>query len=241
MIKFLKFLRLYNSIKYMYRLFKRIRNKPKWYNLRTIVPVSKVFGLDMGTPIDRIYIEDFLYQNSNDIKGVVCEIAEKTYSKKFGNKVTKFEVFHYNENKNATIVGDLTQTSTLPKNKLDCFIVTQTLNFIYDFQSAIIGIHKTLKSEGVALVTVSGISQISRYDMDRWGDYWRFTDLSIKNAFAEVFGEKNVEVKTYGNLLTVTSFLHGIPAEELTSDELFSIDKDYQLTITIKAVKNKNI
>ena len=100
----------------MYRLFKRIRNKPKWYNLRTIVPVSKVFGLDMGTPIDRIYIEDFLYQNSNDIKGIVCEIAEKTYSKKFGNKVTKFEVFHYNENKNATIVGDLTQTSTLPKN-----------------------------------------------------------------------------------------------------------------------------
>ena len=91
-IKFLKFLRLYNSIKYLYRLLKRISNKPKWHNLRTIVPVSKVFGLDMGTPIDRIYIEDFLYQNSNHIKGVVCEIAEKTYSK---NLVIMFQNLRY--------------------------------------------------------------------------------------------------------------------------------------------------
>jgi hypothetical protein len=34
-----------------------------------------------------------------------------------------------------------------------------------------------LKPGGVLLATVSGISQISRYDMYRWGDYWRFTTL----------------------------------------------------------------
>ena len=27
---------------------------------------------------------------------------------------------------------------------------------------------------------MSGISQISRYDMERWGEYWRFTDASTK-------------------------------------------------------------
>ncbi len=94
-----------------------------------------------------------------------------------------------------------------------------------------------LKDGGVGLITVAGISQISRYDMDRWGDYWRFTDLSIKKAFEEVFGEGIVEVETYGNVLASTAFLQGISAEELTKDELFYKDNDYQMTITIKAVK----
>lgn len=73
--------------------------------------------------------------------------------------------------------------------------------------------------------------------MDRWGDYWRFTDLSIKKAFEEVFGEGNVDVETYGNVLATTAFLQGISAEELTKKELFYKDKDYLMTITIKAVK----
>lgn len=90
---------------------------------------------------------------------------------------------------------------------------------------------------GVGLITVAGISQISRYDMDRWGDYWRFTDLSIKKAFEEIFGEGNVDVETYGNVLATTAFLQGISSEELTKKELFYKDKDYQMTITIKAVK----
>jgi len=145
---------------------------------------------------------------------------------------------HYTkDNSKATIIGDLTNTLTLPENKIDCFILTQTLNFVYDFKSAIKGIYYMLKKEGVALVTVAGISQISRYDMDRWGDYWRFTDLSMKKTFEEVFDIGNVEVETYGNALTATAFLQGICAQELTNEELFYKDKDYQVTIAIKAKK----
>ena len=73
--------------------------------------------------------------------------------------------------------------------------------------------------------------------MDRWGDYWRFTDLSIINAFEEVFCTDNVEVETFGNVLATTAFLQGISAEELTKDELFYKDKEYQMIITIKATK----
>ncbi|MCT7541250.1 hypothetical protein [Aliarcobacter cryaerophilus] len=46
-----------------------------------------------------------------------------------------------------------------------------------------------------------------------------------------------MEVETYGNVLASTAFLQGISAEELTKDELFYKDNDYQMTITIKAVK----
>lgn len=220
------------------KVYKRAFIKPNWYNLRNLEPISRLFGFDRGTPIDRVYIEDFLYKNNEYIKGVVGEIGDDTYAKKFGSNITKIEVLHYTpDNPKATIIGDLTDYKTLKENILDCFILTQTLNFIYDFKSAIAGIHYMLGKGGVALVTVAGISQISRYDMDRWGDYWRFTDLSIKKAFDEVFGPENVEVETYGNVLTAIAFLHGISAQELTKQELFYKDKDYQVTIAIKALK----
>ncbi len=220
--------------KYLNRLIR----KPNWYNLRNLKPISKVFGFDRGTPIDRVYIEDFLNKNKGFIKGTVCEIAEDTYSRKFGMNVEKFEILHYTkDNPKATIVGDLTVINSLPDNTIDCFILTQTLNFIYDFKSAIKGLRHILKTGGVALVTVAGISQISRYDMERWGDFWRFTDLSIKKAFEEVFGSHNVMVETYGNVLAATAFLHGISAEELTKEELYYRDNDYQIIIGIKAVK----
>ena len=219
-------------------LITRFLKKPQWHNLRTVQPISRVFGFDRGTPIDRVYIENFLEKNKNLIKGVVCEIAEDTYSKKFGANVEKYEILHYTkDNKKATIIGDLTNTTTLPEAIIDCFILTQTLNFIYDFKAAIKGIYHMLKPGGIALITVGGLSQISRYDYNRWGDYWRFTDLSIKKAFEEVFGEGNVEVETYGNVLSAIAFLHGISAEELTEDELFYKDEDYQVIICIKAVK----
>jgi hypothetical protein len=222
----------------MKTILKRLLKKTNWHNLRNLEPLSRVFALDRGTPIDRVYIEDFLEKNKKLVRGVTCEIADNTYSKKYGSNIEKFEILHYtNDNKDATIVGDLSNISTIPHDRVDCFILTQTLNFIYDFKSAIKGLHYMLKTGGVALVTVAGISQISRYDMDRWGDYWRFTDLSIKKAFEEVFGEGNVEVETYGNVLATTAFLQGISAEELTKDELFYQDKDYQMTITIKATK----
>ncbi len=221
-------------IKYFKRLFK----KPNWYNLRNLEPISKVFGFDRGTPIDRVYIEDFLSKNMRFIQGVVCEIAEDTYSRKFGTNVEKFEILHYTKNNpKATIIGDLTNLNSLPQEAIDCFILTQTLNFIYDFKSAIKGVHFTLKPGGIVLATVAGLSQISRYDYERWGDFWRFTDLSIKKAFEEVFGVGNVEVETYGNVLTATAFLQGIAAEELSKEELFYKDKDYQVLIAIKAVK----
>lgn len=219
--------------------FHRVLNPFRWYNLRSTIPVSSIFGLDRGTPIDRIYIEHFLKLNKGMIRGVCCEIAENTYSQKFGSGVDQFEILHYNnENKSATIIGDLADLDSIPHNTIDCFILTQTLNFIYDFKSAIKGLHAMLKKDGVALVSVSGIAQISRYDMDRWGDYWRFTDLSMLKAFEEVFGKGNVEVETYGNVLSSIAFLEGISAEELRSDELFLKDKNYQILISIKAIKS---
>ena len=221
-------------------LLKRKIEPARWHNLRSTKPVSHAFGFDRGTPIDRFYIEEFLKTNQSLIKGNVLEIAESTYSKKFGSNVTSFEVLHYAaKNNNATIIGDLTKTETLPENKIDCFICTQTLNFIYDFKAAIKGSFHLLKPGGVMLCTVAGLCQVSRYDMDRWGDYWRFTTKSIQQSFEEAFGN-NVKVTAYGNVLSATALLQGITVEELTREELLFRDDDYQVVITIVATKPSN-
>lgn len=216
--------------------------KPVLFNdlLRT-EPISNSFGFDRGCPIDRYYIDSFLKQHTNVISGSVLEISESTYSKQLGHDIAKYEILHYDDtNRNATIIGDLTKPETLPEGRIDCFICTQTLNFIYDVRKAIEGSYKVLKPGGVFLCTVSGISQISRYDMDRWGDYWRFTDLSIRKMMEEVFGEGNVEITTYGNVLAATAFLQGLAVDDLPDVCLLDkCDLDYQVTIGVKARRIK--
>ena len=217
----------------------RLLSRIKWHDFRSVEPISRAFGTDRGTPVDRHYIDGFLESNRRHVKGRALEIAESSYTKKYDSGVTAFEVLHFTaDNPAATIVGDLTNAkATLPENRVDCFICTQTLNVIYDVRNAIKGIHQLLDAGGVALVTVPCISQISRYDADRWGDYWRFTPQSAYNLFAEVFGKENVEVQAYGNCLAAICFLKGLALEEMTKEELNHQDADFPLIIGIKAVK----
>jgi hypothetical protein len=111
------------------------------------------------------------------------------------------------------------------------------LYLFYNVRAAIANFHAPLKANGVLLATFPGISQISRNDMDRWGDYWRFTDASACRLFGEVFGAENVVVETHGNVLAACAFLHGLASAELTVKELDISDPDYQVIITVRAQK----
>jgi SAM-dependent methyltransferase len=208
-------------------------------SLRRPQPISRVFGLDRGLPIDRYYIENFLGQYAEDIQGHVLEIGEDMYTRRFGDgRVVRSDVLHVQEgNPKATIVADLTCADSIWSDTFDCIIFTQTLQFIYDTRAAIRHLHRILKPGGVLLATFPGISQISRYDMDRWGDYWRFTTLSARRLFEEVFPPGNVTVQAYGNVLAAVAFLHGLAAEELRRQELDYRDPDYELAITVRGVK----
>ena len=225
-------------MRYLRYLTQAIRQPIIWDRIST-TPISNDFGLSRGTPIDRYYIEFFLKENEVDIKGTTLEIAENTYTKQFGCGVTSFEVLHVDKsNRKATIIGDLARPDTLPEKMVDCFICTQTLNFIFDVRRAIEGCFKLLKDGGVFLGTVSGISQVSRYDMDRWGDYWRFTDLSLKKLFAEYFRESNIAIRTFGNVFAANAFLQGIALEDIEDRSLLNVrDPDYQVTLGIRAVR----
>ncbi len=205
--------------------------------LRRTTPISRSFGFDRGTPIDRHYIEQFLQANTAAVQGRVLEIGGNEYTRRVGTGVTHGDVLHIEPGHGATIVGDLTDGAGLAPDIFDCIICTQTLQHIYLVQEAIATLHRALKPGGVLLMTVPGISQISRFDMDRWGDYWRFTTLSARRLCEECFPPANVSIEAHGSVLTAVAFLHGLAAEDLRPEELRDHDADYELVITAKAVK----
>ena len=175
-----------------------------------------------------------------DIHGRTLEVADNAYTCKFGaGRVVQSDVLHAESgNPAATIVADLSRGEGLPSEAFDCIILTQTLQMIYDLRTSLRLLCEALKPGGVLLATMPGISQISRHDMDRWGDYWRFTTLSARRLFEDA-GPMDVTVKAYGNVLAAVAFLHGLAAEELREDELNWPDPDYELLIAVRAVKRR--
>jgi glycosyltransferase involved in cell wall biosynthesis/SAM-dependent methyltransferase len=209
-------------------------------SLRRLMPMSRIFGFDRGLPIDRYYIERFLGDHAADIRGHVLEIGDSSYTRRFGgDRVTRSDVLHaVDGNPQATLVADLTCADHLPSAAFDCIICTQTLMFIYDIRAALQALCRMLKPQGVLLVTVAGVShQISREDMDRWGDYWRFTSLSVRRLFEEIFPPTNIEVRAEGNVLASIAFLHGLVVDDLRKEELDHCDPDYEVSIGVRAVK----
>ena len=205
-------------------------------------PVSREFGFERGRPVDRWYIERFLQEHSADIRGRVLEVAEDSYTRLYGDgQVTQSDVLHAAaDDPDATIAGDLVSGAGIPEAAFDCFICTQTLQFIPDAPAAVAGMRRLLAPGGVLLATVPGISQISRVDDAAWGDWWRFTQRGTQRLFAQAFGEANVDVRRHGNVQSAAAFLYGLAAEDLETQDLARDDPAFHLLITVRAVRQND-
>ncbi|MDQ4065725.1 MAG: methyltransferase domain-containing protein, partial [Actinomycetota bacterium] len=210
-----------------------------WGDLRRVTPFSRNFGADRGAPVDRYYIERFLAEHANDMRGRVLEVQENDYTLRFGGEqVERSDILSLlPDNPKATLVGDLADAAVLGESSFDCAIVTQVLHLLHEPRRGVISLHRALKPLGVALVTVPGISQVE------WSEtwHWSFTVLSAHRIFCDVFGSGNVETWSYGNVLAATSFLMGVAQEELDERELDAVDIDYPVTIAIRAVKKPRL
>lgn len=213
------------------------RRRVRFGDLKRLTPISRSFGFARGLPVDRYYMERFLSSHAADIRGRVLEIGDDRYVRKFGAaRVARTDILHVEKgHPEATIVADLSRADHLAGGVYDCIIFVATLDFIYDAHAAVRTLHRLLKPGGVLLATLGGIRQISRSDMNRWGDYWRFTDLSARRMFEDVFSPAQVTVEVFGNVRSAIAFLHGLAAEDLSTEELGVSDPDYQVLICVRA------
>jgi SAM-dependent methyltransferase len=205
--------------------------------LRWNAPVSRRFGYDRGTPVDRYYIGRFLDANRASIRGRVLEVKDSGYTDRFGTAVTDREVLDADgSNPLATIVDDLATCETIPDNSFDCFILTQALQYIAEVEDAVANSYRILKPGGTLLATVPTLGQIVD-KRPHLVDYWRFTPASCKELFGEVFGPTSIEVRPYGSCLTSVALLVGMAWEELTTRELERHDPSFALLVSVRCVK----
>lgn len=196
----------------------------------SIKVMSRKFGYDRGTPIDRIYINNFLKKHESLFVGDCLEVGYPEFLLNFSVPLNQITVLGVNnpDKRFNYFVCDLSLRKELPKKKFDLFVCTQTFNFIKDYSTAIENSAKLLKEDGSMIGTVSGLSALSQFDDDRWGDYYRFSPRAICEVLSRSFHD--VEIEVYGNLYSAIHYLAGHSYEDLqykylieTSDRLYPV------------------
>jgi SAM-dependent methyltransferase len=202
-------------------------------------PVHRRYGLRIGQPVDRFYIERFLAAHAGDVRGRTLEVLDATYTRRFGgDAVERSDVLDLDpENAAATVRGDLQSGAGIPTGVFDCFVCTQTISITYDFAGSLDTAYAALAPGGVLLLTVPGISHQAAPDGERFPDHWRFTWRAIDRLLAERFGADRVTVHAEGTVAACAAFLYGIPAAELEPACLDPHDPDYEMVICARAVK----
>ncbi len=204
-----------------------------------VTPMNDSFGYRRGTPIDRYYIQNAIKEYSKEIKGSVLEVGGNDYTMLYSNTSLKdSHILNYTHmDGNNVIVGDLTKHDSLKEQKFDTFICTQTLNFIYDFESAISTSYELLNNGGYFIGTVASVSNISKYDNDRWGDYWRFTEKGIKKALDNSQFQV-IDLSGFGNVLAAKSMFDGCVIEDFKNLQLLDhVDPAYPVIISFLCFK----
>ena len=205
-----------------------------WGSLRRTTPFTRSWGYDRGTPIDRIYIEEFLAGHADDVRGACLEIMNADYTRRFGGaRVTKSDVLDINPaNTAATIVADLGEPDSMPTERFDCIIFTQTLHLVPDMRVALANIWQSLTPAGVLLLTVPALG---RHEARKGfhHDRWRVTKTGLEWLLSGLC-DARAEITTYGNVLSCTAFLYGMAAEELRREELQAVDREFPLIVAAR-------
>ena len=202
-------------------------------------------GRAVGTQVVRYYWSKFLEERRMDIRGRALEIGVTGTVWHFGgDRLTSAEAIDVSaSDPGVTIVADLTKAAHVPSDQFDCFVNQFTIHIIYDFRAALYHSIRLLKPGGVLLINfpcrsgypVNGIPLGSGQSAHV---YWWFTPCLVEAVLAELgIDESHRLLQTYGNYFALAAYMAGIPSEELTRQELETIDPDFPLLICARIQK----
>ncbi len=206
----------------------------KFGNLRSVVPVGRVFDLNRGTSIHNYYAQKSLSAYKKSIQGRVLYLGEPA----------AFE--HFKESARVWLEPDDfrgLQTLTLEQfqekawsaSQFDCVLVSDCLEYLPSPDLFLTQVKRLLKPNGVVLALLPGLQNGHRQRGAR-NLHWHFTSHSASNLFERYFERESIEVTGCGNVLTAVAALHGLVAEELEASEMEMYDPAYEVTILARAV-----
>lgn len=208
------------------------------HDLNSIFPASRSFGIERGLPLDRYYINRFISERAHKIKGKVLECGGIfTYAGPYGHPDSVDIIYPFRE----VAEADMTHIANLETGvglsslspEYDCIILTQVLGVIFDVQSTVQNVRDILSPEGVLIGSVPCLTAISDHDEERWGEYWRFTPMSVRRLLERHF--RRVDIQAFGNVKVACSYLHGCIVEDVFKEELALNDPMFPITICFEA------
>lgn len=210
----------------------------RWGNLRRRRPFSELYGYDRGRPVDRVYIEDFLEGRSGLIRGHVLELADSTYTRRFGGaRVTASDVLDLDSDRpGVTIAGDLCDPETLAGRSFDTIVLTQALHLMADPRAALRSLYQALRPGGVLLITVPALQRRALpHDAPR--DLWRFTGEGLEELLHASLPGARVTVEARGTLMASLAVLLGLAEEDLRPRDLAPDDSDFPVIAAAEVIR----
>lgn len=206
---------------------------PRWGNLRRTTPFSHAFGAERGLPIDRYYLEHFLAAHRRDITGVVLEIQSPAYTRRFGEGVTRVDTIDIEPAFAPTFLCDLASAETIASNRYDCFLLPATLQGLRELDACLREALRVVRPGGVVLASTAGFVPL----MADVPDYWRMSADGWREVTSRAWPHCPVDIVAHGNCLAAAAAMMGLAAEELTEEELDSVDPRYPVVITLACRK----
>lgn len=230
------------------RILKKLRPRPLLVRLRkprtgyllshTTQPMSRNFGLNRGSALDRYYIDRFLQENSADIQGRCLEVASDRYTVRYGgDRVTHRDVLDIDpSNTRATIVGDLRTLDNVAESSFDCIILTQVLQYIDDLPAAVSHLWRILAPHGVLLASAPCVLPLDPF-VPSGSEFWRFTTASANFLFSQKFAPEHLQITAWGNARVGMALVLGMAQQDLTGAELRETDPSVPCGLLVRAAK----
>jgi len=202
-------------------------------------------GRQRGTAIVRYYWATFLEGHRADIRGRGLEIgATSTIRRYGGSNLLRVDAIDLSPHSGqVTVVADLSRADHVPSDTWDCFVNQFTMHLIYDVQAALYHAVRILKPGGVLLVNFPCVDYYFPTGLDMGTGsplflYWWFTPIQVDTLLRSIgLGGGDYRLQVYGNLFTRIAYQLNLPAEELTTRELETVDLGHPLLICARVVK----
>jgi SAM-dependent methyltransferase len=215
---------------------RRLSHRVRWGSLRRMSPVDSNFGFGRGTPIGRHYLEVFVDRHRDDIQGRVLEVGRATYAGSRAERIARLDIVDIDpDNVSATIVVDLADRGSLPQDAFDCAIVMQTLQYVSHPDAALENLWQSLRPGGVALLSVPASGR--RDAVLATTDRWRLLPAGLTALLERACCGAEIEVISFGNLISAVGALEGMAAEELRAEELAPHDDNFPVVTCARVYK----
>jgi SAM-dependent methyltransferase len=214
-----------------YSLFKLYVNLHRFLHSINVLPYSRNFGLERGSPVGRYYVEKFLRENALSIVGRCLEFGEDRY-KSYFPKATEYEVTDVVERPGVKYVCDIHEPKGMPKDHFNAIICTQVFEHLAYPERAAKSLYELMAPGGILLLTAPFINPVHYVPTD----FRRFTPECLEMIIKEAGFD--VEIVSFGgNSLVGTGSLLGMVQEDFSVAELEKKDPVYPYNILIKARK----